>query len=81
VLARDIPSLREVWQDGALYFTDAASLSLLLQRISGSPQTLHDIQMRSSQRAQHFTRDRMVDQYFELFEMIIAQSMEADCVS
>jgi glycogen(starch) synthase len=81
VLARDIPSLREVWQDGALYFPDAASLSLLLQRLSGSPQTLHDIQMRSCQRARHFTRDRMVDQYCKLFEVTIAQSMEADCVS
>jgi glycogen synthase len=81
VLARGIPSLREVWQDGALYFTDAASLSLLLQRLSDCPETLHDIQMRSCQRARHFTRDRMVDQYFKLFEVTIAQSMEAACVS
>jgi glycosyltransferase involved in cell wall biosynthesis len=80
VLARDIPSLNEVWQDGALYFRDAASLSLLLQRLYSSPDALHEIQMRSSLRAQHFTRDRMVDQYLALFETTIAKSMEVHCV-
>ncbi len=77
VLARDIPSLHEVWQSGALYFGDAASLSILLNRLSDSPQTLHSMQMRSEQRAQHFNRDRMVEQYLTLFEMTMADSMEA----
>jgi glycogen(starch) synthase len=77
VLARDIPSLHEVWQDSALYFEDAASLSILLNRLSDSPETLHEMQVRSLRRAQHFNRDRMAEQYLTLFEMTMADSMEA----
>jgi glycogen synthase len=76
VLARDIPSLREVWQDEALYFSDAPSLSQLLYRLQHSPEALDELQVRSSQRAQHFTRDRMVERYLALFEMTAAKSLE-----
>jgi hypothetical protein len=34
------------------------------------------MQLRSSQRAQHFTRDRMVQRYLALFEMTAAKSLE-----
>jgi glycosyltransferase involved in cell wall biosynthesis len=77
VLARDIQSLHEVWQDSALYFEDAESLSILLNRLSDSPETLHEMQVRSAQRAQHFNRNCMVEQYLTLFEMTMADSMEA----
>jgi glycogen synthase len=80
VFARDIPSLREVWQDGALYFTDAASLSILLQELHANPCALVEMQKRSLRRAQYFSRDRMVDEYLKLFEMTVAKSTEATCV-
>jgi glycogen(starch) synthase len=71
VLARDIPSLREVWQDGAFYFGDAASLSDQLGDLAANPTILEAAQRRSSLRAQHFTAERMVASYRTLFAGVL----------
>ena len=71
VIARDLPSLREVWDDGALYFTDASSLQHLLQSLAISPDTLAQAQHRARQRAGHFTPERMTDNYLHLFETVL----------
>jgi glycosyltransferase involved in cell wall biosynthesis len=63
VLARDIPSLREVWQDGARYFSDAPSLEALLHEFASDPESLHAAQNRSLARARWFTAERMVSSY------------------
>lgn len=78
VVARDIPSLREVWQDGALFFADAVTLSSQLQRLSSEPSFLADAQQRSRFRAQHFTRDSMTDKYLSLYTYTLSASKEAD---
>jgi glycosyltransferase involved in cell wall biosynthesis len=63
VLARDIPSLREVWQDAARYFSDSQSLQVLLDEFASDPQSLRAAQRRSHQRALLFTGERMVSSY------------------
>ncbi|HLJ77768.1 MAG TPA: glycosyltransferase family 4 protein [Acidobacteriaceae bacterium] len=67
VLANDIPSLREVWQDGALYFNQADSLSSLLNRLCSEPDELARAQRQSLDRARTFTAARMVAAYEQLF--------------
>ncbi len=63
VLANDIPSLREVWAGGALYFNDAASLTMLLQMLRDSPDMLAHAQAHSYARARLYSGKRMVDRY------------------
>lgn len=68
VLANDIPSLQEVWQDGALYFQDARSLTRLLHHVCNAPNELAAAQQRSLDRARTFTGLRMADGYERLFQ-------------
>lgn len=72
VVANDIPSLREVWEDGALYFCGAASLQAVLQELCASPEELHTARKRSMARARSFTADRMADAYLQLLNKLIA---------
>ena len=74
VLANDIPTLREVWGDAALYFNNAASLSALLARLAASPTDLAATQRRSHARAQTYTSARMAEQYLRLIESVTANT-------
>jgi len=74
VLARDIPSLREVWQDGARYFSDAQTLSALLDELAGDRHSLHAAQLRSSRRAISFNAERMVKGYHEEFTRVLSEA-------
>jgi glycosyltransferase involved in cell wall biosynthesis len=67
VLARDIPSLHEVWQDAALYFSDALSLSRLLRTLTDDPDLLALTQQRSHRRARQFSAEKMTDSYLQLY--------------
>jgi glycogen(starch) synthase len=71
VLARDNPSLKEVWQDAASYFSDAQSLSGLLSELATDPELLETAQCRSRARAQFFTTARMVAAYQAQFAKMI----------
>jgi glycogen(starch) synthase len=73
VLANDIPSLREVWGSGALYFRDAASLSRILAQLHDSPSLLQEAMQRSYQRACRYSTDRMVDGYLEFAQTAMWQ--------
>lgn len=77
VLANDIPSLREVWRGGALYFHDAESLTALLNQVSKAPDELSAAQQRSLERARRFTADRMASGYEQLFQHWITHAEEA----
>lgn len=76
VLANDIPSLREVWQDSALFFKDAASLSALLERLAARPSELMAAQQRSLRRGLQFTAQRMAEEYLALYRTVAAQPKE-----
>ena len=71
ILARDLPSFREVWGNAAEYFSDAHSLSVLLSRLNDSPRQLAALQDRSHQRALEFSADRMVNDYLALFDSLL----------
>ena len=72
VVARNMPSLLEVWGSAALYFDDADSLSALLERLYENPQALRDARESAHQRARRFTRARMVEQYLSLYRHVMA---------
>ncbi|MFP5237126.1 MAG: glycosyltransferase family 4 protein [Acidobacteriota bacterium] len=78
VVARDIPSLREVWRDAALYFHDACELTGLLRRLQSDPVLLRRAQMMANGRAKWFTRDRMVDGYLGLFGSVLQISLREE---
>jgi glycosyltransferase involved in cell wall biosynthesis len=71
ILANDIPSLREVWGDGALYYRDASSLSARLTQLAHSPQQLVAAQHRSRQQARRYSAEKMADQYLSLYRSML----------
>ena len=77
VLANDIPSLREVWQGGALYFHDADSLSALLTALRSDPRRRAEARARSYARAQLYSRERMTSAYLSLFEQALTHERTA----
>lgn len=68
VVARDLPSLREVWGDAALYFEDAPSLEALLRQLASTAALLADAQSRSLTHARSLNRHRMTESYVELYQ-------------
>ncbi|HEX6773806.1 MAG TPA: glycosyltransferase family 4 protein [Acidobacteriaceae bacterium] len=77
VLAYDIPSLREVWQEAALYFDSAESLASLISQLESDPHLLAAAQQRSSARAHLFSAERMVDSYYDFFQQALAPREDA----
>ena len=78
ILANDIPSLREVWQDGALYFNDAESLSGLLSRLHADAQLRADAQTRSHIRASLYTRESMTSAYLALYRRTLSRDPDKE---
>jgi glycosyltransferase involved in cell wall biosynthesis len=72
VLANDIPSLREVWGDDALYFDGPQSLSMLLHQLSRDERHLAEARQRSFARANELTAQRMTDGYEALYGALLA---------
>jgi glycosyltransferase involved in cell wall biosynthesis len=73
VVANDIPSLREVWHESAVYFTGAQSLTDLLQNLIIDGDLLAEVQNRSHVRARHFSTERMLSGYLGLFNSVSSQ--------
>ena len=78
VVARDIPSLREVWGDAALFFDSSESLSGILGQLAGDPHLLTAARRRSFERSLTFSRERMVEKYLMLFERVQTESARAE---
>jgi glycogen(starch) synthase len=81
VLLNDLPSLREIWGDSALYFRDAASLSALLSDLYTDPSLLEDVQIKCYARAQRYSRERMTSAYFQLYRRLSEQAEECGNVA
>lgn len=73
VVANDIPSLREVWGDAALYFNGPRSLSSLLHQLNRNERELAEARQRSFARANDLTAARMASGYEELYRMLLTQ--------
>ncbi len=71
IVARDLPSLREVWGDDALYFRDAAGLIAQVRRLTENEVARTALQERAQRRAATFTTERMTDAYLALFEKLL----------
>ncbi len=75
IVANDIPSLREVWGETALYFkaNDALSLTDLLSRVHQDREMrLTYANLAYNRARQRFTADRMVGDYMQLYETLVA---------
>ena len=72
LVLRDIPSLREVWGDAALYFHAAADLSILLETLKQDEALIRTMAQRATGRAQqHFSRQQMTQRYLDLYRATI----------
>jgi glycosyltransferase involved in cell wall biosynthesis len=67
IVAREIASLCEVWGNAALYFRNAGELSAVLKRLYEDPEFLCAYQQRAAERAQMFSRERMVTGYRKMY--------------
>ncbi len=75
VLANDIPSLREVWGNAALYFHDAQSLTDLLERLSQDSDFLKKAQEKSHRHARTFSQKKMTLSYLDVYRSAISQAL------
>jgi glycogen synthase len=68
----DIPTLREVWADAALYCDprDSGSVASAVQRLILDEGSREEMQSRASGRAKRFSLDRFGDAYLELYRSL-----------
>ncbi|WP_419805390.1 glycosyltransferase [Terriglobus sp.] len=78
LLSMDIPSMREVWGDAALYFRGAAELQALLERLATEPETLAAAQRRSVAASRKYTRRRMAGEYLSFYRELLAIPTERE---
>ena len=71
VVARDLPSFREVWEDAALYFNSPGSLRNLLASFVEHPRRLKGAQCRAKQRAAGFSAEAMTAHYVALYQELV----------
>jgi glycosyltransferase involved in cell wall biosynthesis len=74
IIARDLPSMREVWEDAAVYFRTPEELSSHLNNLFAVELTLLAAQSAAKRRALHFTAQRMTTSYISLYEDLIART-------
>jgi len=76
LILNDIPPLREIWGQAAVYFrtNDADSLAEAVRILSGDPQMLRSFANRAFQRAREcFNAYRMTDNYVQLYRKVANQ--------
>jgi len=80
IVANDIPSFREIWQDAALYFrtNDAASLAENI-RLLNEDRTMRRAyaELAYTRARERFTTKRMIDQCLQLYRSLICVRAEA----
>jgi glycogen synthase len=80
LVANDIPSLREIWGDAALYFNhnDARSLGVSIRSLLADPDLRRDYANRALRHAQsHYTAAQMSDEYLSLYRSLISAEVLA----
>jgi glycogen synthase len=76
LVLNDIPPLRELWGQAAVYFraNDAASLSEAVRILSSDPELRRNFANRAFNRAREcYNAHRMTDSYIQLYRSMIAQ--------
>ena len=79
----DIASLREVWQDAALYVPpdDAGALTAALARLIAEPELRHSLATSARKRAEHFTSERMGAAYWNVYRRLLGKTSAKSDVS
>ena len=75
IVANDIPSYREIWEDAALYFraNDGESLASVLRALSDDRDLRRNYANRAYQRArERFNSKRMIDDYLALYRSMLS---------
>jgi len=69
----DIPTLREIWGDAALYFdpfNEQAAIAITMLLIN-DPVLRNEMSLKAQQRSKEYTAGKMADAYFGLYESLI----------
>jgi glycosyltransferase involved in cell wall biosynthesis len=74
VVARDTPSLREVWGDAAAYFTDAPALQRLLGFMADDPAALQQAQIAAMERARRYKAEEMAAAYVDIYSGLLKRA-------
>lgn len=71
----DIPSLRELWQDAAIFVPpdDPVAIGRQLNRLAERQQYRRDLGERAWRRAQQFSSERMAAEYLHRYQQMLAQ--------
>ncbi len=80
LILNDIPSLREIWGQAAVYFrtNDADSLAEAVRILSSDRQLRHNFSTRAFQRAREcFNAHRMTDSYISLYRSLASKAARA----
>jgi glycosyltransferase involved in cell wall biosynthesis len=75
----DVPSLREVWGDDALYVDprDDESLAAALRLLVSEEAMRRDLAARARERAARYTPERMAAAYLDVYRRLVAPAVEA----
>ena len=76
LVLNDIPSLRELWGQAAIYFktNDASSLADAVRTLSSDPELRRNFANRSFQRAREcYNAHRMTDSYIQLYRSVVGR--------
>jgi glycogen synthase len=80
LVLNDIPSLREIWGQAAVYFgtNDASSLAEMVRILSADPDMRRNYANRAFQRAREcYNAHRMTDNYIQLYRILGARKASA----
>jgi glycosyltransferase involved in cell wall biosynthesis len=80
LVANDIPSLREIWGDAAMYFhrDDAASLRDVLAGLHSAPRIRQEYGERAYRHAMaNYAADVMVEEYLEMYSALLDRRASA----
>jgi len=80
LILNDIPSLRELWGQAAVYFrtNDAASLAEAVRALSSDSDMRRNFANRAFQRAREcYNAHRMTDNYIQLYRSVVARKAVA----
>jgi glycosyltransferase involved in cell wall biosynthesis len=74
----DIPSLREIWRDGALFVPpdDPAALADTVKRVIGDGDLRRLMSLRARKRAWFFSVERMARGYVDLYRRVLRSAVE-----
>lgn len=72
IVARDLPSFREVWGSAATYFVDNQGLECVLEEFAANEAALQQARSAAKLRAEQFSGERMTRNYLTLYNELLA---------